>query len=283
MDWYYMENGSPMGPVSDVDLKNLFRSRRISGDTPVKRKGMADWVELKAFFRRGAADPPPAEARSPLPTADQGPAEPESPTPEPARSPVAGPPAVQAPPRRQCTECGDAYPEDDLIQLGGSRVCAACKPAYTQKLREGVARAGDLVYAGFWIRTGAKIIDGILVSVVNQAILIPVEMMMGVTAGSMEGLGAWISVSYLVSIGIPALYSTLLVGRYQATLGKMACGLKVVRPDGAPVGYMRALGRHFSEFVSSLVLAVGYLMVAFDREERRALHDRMCSTRVVRK
>ena len=72
---------------------------------------------------------------------------------------------------------------------------------------------------------------------------------------------------------------------YEAEDGELGIpvALKVVRPDGATVGYMRALGRHFSEFVSSLVLAVGYLMVAFDKEERRALHDRMCSTRVVRK
>jgi hypothetical protein len=30
-----------------------------------------------------------------------------------------------------------------------------------------------------------------------------------------------------------------------------------------------------------MLLCIGYLMVAFDKEQRRGLHDRMCDTRVV--
>ena len=41
----------------------------------------------------------------------------------------------------------------------------------------------------------------------------------------------------------------------------------------------RAIGRHFSEWLSS-ILFIGYIMAAFD-EEKRALHDRICGTRVV--
>jgi len=81
---------------------------------------------------------------------------------------------------------------------------------------------------------------------------------------------------------LPAAYNTYFIGRFGATLGKMACRLKVVTPEGGQVSYARALGRFFSEMISSMILLIGYIMAAFD-DEKRALHDRICSTRVVRK
>ena len=74
-------------------------------------------------------------------------------------------------------------------------------------------------------------------------------------------------------------YTTYFLGEYSATPGKMACGLKVVRPDGEKISYGRAFGRFFAEFLSSIISGIGYLMVAFDGE-KRALHDRICDTRV---
>jgi len=48
------------------------------------------------------------------------------------------------------------------------------------------------------------------------------------------------------------------------------------------VTYLRAFARHFAEFLSGIILGIGYLMVAFDRE-KRALHDHICNTRVIKK
>ena len=62
----------------------------------------------------------------------------------------------------------------------------------------------------------------------------------------------------------------------------MACGIKIVTADGGKVTYLRACARHFAEFLSAIILGIGYLMVAFDRE-KRALHDHICNTRVIRK
>ncbi len=59
-------------------------------------------------------------------------------------------------------------------------------------------------------------------------------------------------------------------------------GLRIVRSDGSRVSYLRALGRHFAEFISALILYIGYIMVAFD-SEKRALHDHICDTRVIQK
>ena len=85
----------------------------------------------------------------------------------------------------------------------------------------------------------------------------------------------------LVLMALQVAYEVYFIGRFGATLGKMALKLKVVRPDGSPVSYMRALGRHFAKYLSAIILLIGYIMAAFD-EEKRALHDRICDTRVVR-
>ena len=61
----------------------------------------------------------------------------------------------------------------------------------------------------------------------------------------------------------------------------MALGLKVIRSDGARITYGRAVGRFFAENLSGLILCIGYIMVAFDGE-KRALHDHICDTRVVK-
>ena len=75
---------------------------------------------------------------------------------------------------------------------------------------------------------------------------------------------------------------TWLIGKYGATLGKMACGIRVVRPDGSPVTYLRAFGRYWAKFLSGIMLLIGYIIAAFDAE-KRALHDHICDTRVVYK
>jgi uncharacterized RDD family membrane protein YckC len=61
----------------------------------------------------------------------------------------------------------------------------------------------------------------------------------------------------------------------------MVCGLKVVRSGGEKVSYGRAFGRYWATFVSGMILAIGYIMAAFD-SQKRALHDRICDTRVIR-
>ena len=85
-----------------------------------------------------------------------------------------------------------------------------------------------------------------------------------------------------VNLVIVVGYYTFLVGKYGATLGKMATKLRVVNPDGSPVGYGKACGRYFAQILSGMICLIGYLMVIWD-PERRALHDRICATRVIRK
>lgn len=156
-----------------------------------------------------------------------------------------------------------------------------------EKLSEGVEPVTVAMrYAGFWIRFAAKFVDGIIMSVLVVVPMIAIMASMGMfERSSEEPSEAEIIVQLvfqIVYVAVYGAYSIFFVGKYGATPGKMACKIKVVDETGAKIGYGRATGRFFAEFLSSLLCYIGYIMVAFD-EEKRALHDRICHTRVIYK
>jgi uncharacterized RDD family membrane protein YckC len=65
------------------------------------------------------------------------------------------------------------------------------------------------------------------------------------------------------------------------TLGKRALGLRVVGSDGNAISPMRAVGRLLAEVPGALLLGVGYLWIAFDRQ-RQGWHDKLAETYVLR-
>jgi uncharacterized RDD family membrane protein YckC len=156
-----------------------------------------------------------------------------------------------------------------------------------EKLSEGVEPVTVAMrYAGFWIRFAAKFVDGIIMSVLVVVPMIAIMASMGMfERSSEEPSEAEIIVQLvfqIVYVAVYGAYSIFFVGKYGATPGKMACKIKVVDETGANIVYGRATGRFFAEFLSSLLCYIGYIMVAFD-EEKRALHDRICHTRVIYK
>jgi uncharacterized RDD family membrane protein YckC len=141
----------------------------------------------------------------------------------------------------------------------------------------------------------AKIIDSILISIVNYTLMF---LIMGSVAGfgaltkpgangedpavNAAAMGAML-LMYVLIFGINISYNTIMVSKYGGTLGKLAVGIKVVRADGAMLSIPHAIGRACAEILSGMTCYIGYIMVAFDEPEKRALHDHICSTRVVQK
>lgn len=78
------------------------------------------------------------------------------------------------------------------------------------------------------------------------------------------------------------LYFVGFHGVLGATPGKMFFGMRVVLADGEALSVPRALARHLAEFVSIAGLGMGYLIAPF-HPERRALHDLVVGTRVIRR
>ncbi|HKW93242.1 MAG TPA: RDD family protein [Methylomirabilota bacterium] len=84
----------------------------------------------------------------------------------------------------------------------------------------------------------------------------------------------------LLGAALHVAYHTVLVGGCGQTLGKMLMGLAVVRVDGAPAGYGRALVRCLGGGLCVLTLGLGRVLMLFTGE-RRALSDFVAGTRLV--
>lgn len=180
-----------------------------------------------------------------------------------------------------CSECGRTFSPSDVIKYGDRYICATCKPIFMQKVREGIAIApGAMDFAGFWIRFAAYFVDSIITAGLGGVVGFAMGFAMRPTTQAAT-LQLQIA-SSAVGFALGLAYFVFFNGKFSATPGKMICGIKIVTTEGEPIGYGRAVGRYFASLLSGLLCAIGYIMAGFD-EEKRALHDRICNTRVVKK
>jgi uncharacterized RDD family membrane protein YckC len=128
-------------------------------------------------------------------------------------------------------------------------------------------------YAGFWIRFGAAFIDGLITIAAGVIILYA-------TGGSFANQSP---IYNLINIIIGWLYAAAMESSdRQATLGKIAVGIKVTDMNGDRISFGKATGRHFAKIISAIILLIGYIMAAFDAK-KQALHDKMAGTLVLNK
>jgi uncharacterized RDD family membrane protein YckC len=161
----------------------------------------------------------------------------------------------------RCGNCGFENPE-------GSSLCAHCSTPL------GAAPAGEVPYAGFWRRFAAYLIDTLIVAAGFVGV--------GVIAALVVGKPQVESLLLVLRIVGPWLYFALMWSSPgQASLGKMALGLKVTDEAGNRIGFGRATGRYFAQILTFLSLGIGYAMAVFTRR-RQALHDKVAGTLVVR-
>lgn len=251
MNLYYAEGDRQVGPIGKAELQSLIKTKKIDSKTLVWQPGMAEWQALGLFVKAKT----------------QG-----------AKASMQPAPPVQ---QSLCSECGQAFAEDDMIRFSGVWVCAGCKPIMVQKIKEGVAVSGAMDFAGFWLRFGAWFIDYIILGIASMVVYLPMTFM-GVYSADKPGVFLTFQlISTIFNFIIPAVYETWFVSKYAATPGKMACKIKVVLADGGKVSFGRAVGRHFAKYISGLTLGIGYIMAGFD-DQKRALHDRICDTRVIK-
>ena len=136
------------------------------------------------------------------------------------------------------------------------------------------------VYAGFWKRFAAVIIDCVILVALSALLGWVAGTVYGVAAGSYDEKTA-VAIGNIVGIIVWWIYYALLESSArQATLGKMALAIKVADLNGGRISFGRATGRHFAKIVSGLILMIGYLMAGFT-ERKQALHDMIAGCLVV--
>lgn len=145
--------------------------------------------------------------------------------------------------------------------------------------------AGALEYAGFGPRFLAYLIDSVILGLL---ILLPVAVMVfaSVRAQTQGPSGMLVAIEALCSLVIFVIslgYQVYFVGSKGATPGKRIMKLKVTFPDGTwPIGYGKAFLRMIGYAISGMICYVGFLMIIFDKETHRALHDKIAGTVVIR-
>jgi uncharacterized RDD family membrane protein YckC len=166
--------------------------------------------------------------------------------------------------RAPCPECGCFY-----LDLAG---CPRCPETAA------VAAAPVAAPAGFWRRGAALLVDYGIVLIARALLVASARAMLGSGADSSRVL-------VVATWAFPALfglaYAALSHWLWGQTLGKMALSARVVMRDGGPLPLGVAVGRQCGFVLSILLLGLGLVLAAV-RADRRALHDLLAGTRVVR-
>ncbi len=130
------------------------------------------------------------------------------------------------------------------------------------------------VYAGFWRRVAAALIDA--------GLLLVLLIVLGHALGQPGFLlrEDWFPslLSGLVSLAYGVLFES---SAWQATPGKRLIRIKVTDLAGQRISRGRAVLRHLAQLLSALCLMLGYVMAAFT-QRRQCLHDKIAGTLVVR-
>lgn len=156
--------------------------------------------------------------------------------------------------------------------------------------------AGHIVHGGLWRRFAASFLDGIVTTIISYALMIPL-MLIGVGvmgAGGSEnpfatgaGMASLLAIYPILFLAPCVYFGWMQSSSLQASLGKLAVGIKVVRTDGQRISFWRGFLRSLAYLLFTMVtcglgVLISGLMVALT-ERKQALHDMICDTLVVDK
>ena len=193
---------------------------------------------------------------------------------------------------RFCAKCGTPFPSDASVPPATPVLIPPAQgsvaPPTTVQSTTSLPYATPAVrYGGFWIRFVAAVIDGLVVSAIVLPVAGIIALGIGVAGGAvrMPGFG----VGLVREIVLETLFvcaswiyeAAMESSSKQATLGKMALGLKVTDEQGRRISFARATARYFSKILSGMILWIGYIMAGFT-QRKQALHDMIAGTLVIR-
>ena len=156
--------------------------------------------------------------------------------------------------------------------------CRYCGEWLDKKEEHASTTPRAIIYAGFWKRFAASVIDSIITTIGSFAILFTYSIFM--LAGGMQESTVLVMV-YILGLIIGWLYFALMESSpKQGTLGKMFLEIKVTDLNGSRIDFGKATGRYFGKFISLIFLGIGFIMVAFTKKQQ-GLHDMLADCLVV--
>jgi uncharacterized RDD family membrane protein YckC len=151
------------------------------------------------------------------------------------------------------------------------------------------------VYAGFWIRFIAYIIDGFVLGIASMIIMIPLFIVMILTLpmdsssryGSDSGFGTTFCCIYCLTIIVSLVGQWLYFAwfessKYMGTPGKILLGLAVTDENGERISFRKATLRYVSKLFTNVFFGIGYIVIAFS-SKKQGLYDLIAHTLVIKK
>jgi uncharacterized RDD family membrane protein YckC len=139
------------------------------------------------------------------------------------------------------------------------------------------------VYAGFWRRVAASIIDFVIIRLAWGIIVFIIILFLD--KETIDQLGKFFTKGNDNAIGGLAswiYFAVMESSRYQGTIGKMALRIKVVDLSGNQISFGKASGRWWGKIISTVILGIGFIMAAFTLK-KQGLHDIMAGCLVIRR
>ena len=146
-----------------------------------------------------------------------------------------------------------------------------------------------MIYAGFWKRFAAAWIDYLVIYTIMSiwGVVYAIYVIFPIIAeyeGAYDYVDANVDALILGTVTWLAIawiyFAVFESSKKQATLGKLAVGIKVTDLHGNRIGFGKASGRYFSKFISATIIGIGYLMAAFTKR-KQGLHDMMAGCLVI--
>lgn len=133
-------------------------------------------------------------------------------------------------------------------------------------------------YAGFWLRFLAAIIDDVVITIIGAVtgIILAIVIKSGASAEIADEISDW---TYILIFWL--YFAAMESSPRQATLGKMAVGIKVTDLREEKISFLKATGRNFGKILSLLPLMLGFIMIAFTKR-KQGLHDILARCLVIR-
>lgn len=144
-------------------------------------------------------------------------------------------------------------------------------------------KTNNQVYAGFFVRLAAYMIDWLVVGIALLAVRIPIWFSSVAYPGNLlvRDFIFKYSIADIVTYLLTVTYFVLLTYYTGRTLGKRLLQLRVISAENRPMTFFEVVYREtVGKFLSGVILGVGYLMIGIDRE-KRGIHDLLADTNVI--